>query len=164
MLGSATCAALLRRGDVRGWRRGVVMLEFAMILPALVFTLLFTVDMGRMVLLQSALQDATQQAARAGAQVGGAGNGSTGTSRVAFNGAIDAAPGMTRSRVSSFVVNDGFRCRVGESYVEVTTRYRADFVTPGLTSVLGIFAGEDRDPASDWTLEATSVARCEVAR
>ena len=65
----------LRRGMPLGTgtrvRRGAQMLEFAMLLPIFMFLIVFTFDMGRLVLTTVALNDVTQQAARSGAQVGG---------------------------------------------------------------------------------------------
>ena len=143
-------------------RRGVVMIEFAMILPLFLFLMLFTVDMGRMVLLQAGLQDATQQSARAGAQVGGA--SISNRSRITFDSAIDAAPGLESGRVSRFTINSGGTCSAGQTNVTIDARYSASLITPGLTALLGVFAGQDGQDAGDWSLSATSVARCEVLR
>jgi Flp pilus assembly protein TadG len=139
------------------------MIEFAMVLPLFLFILLFTVDMGRMVLLQAALQDATQQAARSGAQVGGA-NKNGNKSQTTFNEAVSNAPGMTTSRISEFSVLAGSSCTAFQPNVTIRTAYQADFVTPGLSTLLGVFTGDERGPEADWTLRATSVARCEVLR
>jgi hypothetical protein len=59
-----TCAKI-------GRRRAAEFIEFAILLPFFIFFITFAVDMGRITMLQAALQDAVQQVARGGAQNGG---------------------------------------------------------------------------------------------
>ena len=51
--------------------RAVEFIEFVIMLPFFLFFITFAVDMGRLTMLQAAMQVNTQQVARSGAQIGG---------------------------------------------------------------------------------------------
>lgn len=150
----------MRAGEVKR-RRGSVMIEFALVIPAFLFLIMFSIDMGRAVFYSGVLHDAVQQAARTGAQVGMAGTDRAGPARSAFDRAVDAAPGMSVDRVASFRVVSGTVCG---TYVTIRAEYRMPLVTPGLAR-LAAMAGGSRQPGfNEVLLGATSVARCEVTR
>lgn len=164
----ATPSALDRSGPVRlrrgrSGRRGTQILEFALLLPLFLFMLLFSIDMGRMVLISGAVHDAAFVAARAGAQVGDTGPNPGGASARAFASAVEIVPGAEQSRASVLEVSGA--CQ--EPYnlnVRVKVSYRVQFITPGLTTLLGMVNGERRAPEGDWILPAVGIARCEVVR
>lgn len=145
-------------------RRGAQMLEFAIVLPIVLFMLTFMLDMGRMVLISGVLQDATQVAARSGAQVGGAGSPTTGPAREALDQSLDDYPGVEAETTHSFVIESGERCRTTGTnrHVAIQVNYPVDFITPGLTMFLNMMDGEDRAPEGAWLLRATAVSRCEI--
>jgi Flp pilus assembly protein TadG len=137
------------------------MLEFVLLLPLFMFFITFTVDMGRVMFMHGVLQDATYQAARNGAQSGLPQDPSV---RTTFDRAVDEAPSMDADRIASFDAGPA-TCGSGtNAYVRVSSTYSADFITPGFSTLLGIFAGENKGPEGDWQLGARAVARCEVTR
>ncbi len=172
---------LVRRTRVRGrHRRAAEYVEFAILLPFFVFFITFAVDMGRLTMLQSAVQDATQQVARAGAQSGGwdfiSGTYcSAGTGVCAPNSApyklmqstlnqIPFANGSYVKSVSSYASDYGttyagpFCVNNTGSYIVAKSQYDARYVflTPGLYALMGAALG------SHWYLNATAVARADV--
>lgn len=161
------------RGAVREGRRGMAMLEFLFILPALMFFLLLTFDIGRVSLMSGALHDAANQAARAGAQAGGGcinlatgsapsscSESSSGAVSVrSFTEAFAARPGVDASRATLRVESGGVCLTAASSnHVIVSANYDAPLVTPGLTTLLGITS------EGPWQLSARAVARCEIVR
>lgn len=176
---------LTSTGRLRGLpRRAATMLEFALILPMFMFMMMFTLDMGHLVLMSGAMQDATFSAARTGAQVGGAGidtratgqgavcpNGEPCKSGSTYRSLMESAaqiPGYNRlGKVESMKVVHGAVCLDGANdHVQIKVTYSTDLVTPGLTSLLKMVAA-DKGPTPNydhWTLTATGIARCEVIR
>lgn len=162
--GGDTAPTTLIRADPTRMRRGAQMLEFALMLPIVLFMLTFMLDMGHMILLSGALQDSVGVAARAGAQVGGAGANETGPSRRALDQALNDAPGLDADGLSRYIIDSGSRCATtgDDRYITIDVRYPVAFITPGITSLLGIIDGERRGPEGAWTLGATAVSRCEI--
>ncbi len=171
-LPSTTFKPVRRRGLLdtstrRNRRRGVEMLEFAILLPIFIFILMFTIDMGNVIFLSGTLHDAVFVAARSGAQVGAGcyndpvGGDCAGPSRNAFNQALAGIPGVRQSYVNSFAVTEGATCTnvPGGNYVVVRASYRVHFITPGLFSLINVATA-----GHGWSLSATGVARCEVVR
>lgn len=151
-------STMLRRHNAPRTRRGVQMIEFAILFPAFIFALLFTIDCGRIMLAQSILQDSTFQAARAGAQVGDAGPAEGGVSHRAFTQAISAMPGYT-SGTATFGVTQGTCGLAGDdAFIVVHSGYELRLLTPGLASMLNLVVD------GDWDLAANSAARCEIVR
>ena len=165
--------------------RGATMLEFVLILPLMLFTILFTVDMGRVILVNGAMHDAAYSAARAGAQVGGGGlhyqsgnnvcqnntvcpEGSGAVARRAFNAAVEVMPGATMSELAPTVrVVTGSVCsaspvHAGNAYVTVSATYSTRLLTPGLAQALAITGGDIQ--SGRWQSEVVAVARCEIVR
>lgn len=163
------------------------MLEFAFVLPILMFVLLFIVDMGHLMLMSGAMQDATFSAARTGAQVGGAAIDANGTGRIVCGGdgangnpcragstyrsLLDTAqqiPGYgSLGSMREMTVVHGAVCRDDgtNDHVELRTTYRTSLVTPGLGAMLNLMSpGANSSADGEWTLSATAVARCEVIR
>ena len=184
-----------RRGTVTGMRtltspglrspgrKAATFLEFAFILPIFMFMLMFTLDMGHMMLMSGAMQDATYSAARTGAQAGGAsidirantspcpqsGVCSQGSSYRSLQDTMRQIPGSGKLiELRDMTIVHGGRCTNDgvNDHVEIRTRYDLHLITPGLTAMLDMFsegkqAGVDN---SAWTLKSTAVARCEVIR
>ena len=146
-------------------RRGVVSLEFAMLLPLFLLMTLFAVDMGRLIVVNGAVADAAFHAARVGAQIGGAcpNNPTTcdtdGVSRVAFNETVDAYPTIESSEVEYFRVDTGGRCASSgpDRHVTIRTRYKIDPITPGLYTLAGLVG-------DGWSVSNAAVVRCDVVR
>jgi len=162
------------------------MIEFAFILPMFTFMLLFSLDMGHLVMLRGAMADATFAAARTGAQIGGAGLDTTGNGRLVCPNNGACAVGNTWGVLSesvrlnvpgaSTVVNklkmtivSGAKCRNGtDDHVVLNVTYTTKPITPGLGAILKMIntsAGKSTAPGStDWALHTVSIARCEVIR
>jgi Flp pilus assembly protein TadG len=155
---SRPAPSLLRSYHRRGWRRGVEMLEFTMIVPFLFLFICFSIDMGNVVFLEGTLHDAVFVSARTGAQFGAAGTNTSGASYNAFNQAVSGLPGGT-GNIASYTVVSGSTCTTNSpnNYVQINATYRMQLITPGLYQVLSIFGGP-------FVLKATGVARCEVVR
>jgi Flp pilus assembly protein TadG len=150
-------------------RRGTVLLEFMLILPFFLFLILFTVDMGRLVLVSGALSDATYVGTRAVAQYGFIGDVAQDQGGAAFNEAIEAYNlfGDSPSDTVTFTIDNTNGCRTGGSgataYVEATGTAAIRFITPGLGALLGAVGGGG---SSDGNFEVTeqAVLRCEITR
>jgi Flp pilus assembly protein TadG len=141
-------------------RRAAAMVEFALLLPLFVFFVMFTVDMGRMVIMRAQLHDATQQAARAGAQIGDAAGGG-GTSKIAFDQSLQDAP-LLQPGLATMLIMQNSCSQAGNQYVAIRGEYPTTLVTPGLGAMLNLFNAGGVNTAGTWTLRATSVARCEI--
>jgi len=154
---------MLRQRNISRHRKGVEMIEFAIVLPALIFMLLFSVDMGRNIFVGGQLQDAASISARDAAQVGGAAVGST--AYTTFYDALSSIPGVTPSE-GTWTVIDGQYCGLPSGntntspseYVVIKVTYPEKTITPGLGAILRFFTG------SSPQLVAVGVARCEVVR
>lgn len=158
--------SLLRRTSARRGplARAAVLIEFAFVLPIFLFLIIFSIDVGQLLLLKGAFQDATYAAARAGAQSGEPGRVGSGDSQQQFDRVKSQIPGISLDKASVTAVSPE-RCRnnVGADQVRVSTLYKADLATPGLTALLNLISGKGGD-ATDPTfnLEQTAVARCEI--
>jgi Flp pilus assembly protein TadG len=149
-------------------RRGVTLIEFAFVLPILLFLMAFMVDMGRLLMVSHAMQEATYRSARAGAIAGGA-NISAGAnqsvSREAFDRALSEIPGADQvSGPPTLLVDSGGLCtKEGQNqFVTVSTTYNVRLLTPGLGTLLTIAGGDGAQVSASYNLKATSLSRCEV--
>lgn len=175
---AAPTSKLRRYGRLRG--RAATMLEFTLVLPMFVFMMLFTVDMGTLMLASGAMNDAAFSSARAGAQAGGAGfvpgedrslcpsNGNCGGG-ASFDSAVESYDMIPLGDAvdfdsADFRVESGATCVAGtvDSYVTVKMPYTVELMTPGLEAITGI--GTGADAAGKFTLVASGVARCEIYR
>jgi Flp pilus assembly protein TadG len=140
---------------------GTVLLEFALVLPLFIFFTLFSLDMGRMALVNGALSDAAYISARSGAQLGVATASATQSSFTAAAASIPSAGGST-PRVTVIKGN----CTNASPYIVVEAEKDVSFITPGLSSLLNIFAanGGSVDTTQAWTLKAKGTVLCEVIR
>lgn len=139
------------------------MLEFALMLPFIVVFMLAVVDLGRIALSYTALQDATAASARAVARtgvVGAVGNGSctegskavpANVAMYAFCNAVETVPFVNDPEIVETTPIALSYCSPNTLYVTIRAQAR-----PSLILV-------DYLP-SDWRVEATAVARCEVGR
>ena len=173
-----------RAAHGRRRRRGSTMVEFALILPSFVFMMLFTIDMGSLVLMKGAMSDATFTSARAGAQLGGAnvgvGAGRAGISERTFYSAVEQIPMSANLRdVNAFTVLEGGTCVAAaagglgstgdagaphNSMVRVQATYTMRMITPGLSAMLNMIGGNGNAEANGYQVTSTGVARCEVYR
>lgn len=148
-----------RRGRLSA--RASTQLEFALILPFFLLFLVFSLNMGVLIVQHGALQHATNAAARAGAQVGGAGVNST--SQRTFETTLTDMPGIT-ARDATLTIVSGRTCKTSgrDREVVVNASYRAPLVVPGMDGLIRMVGGDTA--GSTWTLNARSLARCEVVR
>lgn len=162
-------------------RRAVAMIEFALVLPMFLFLIVFTIDMGHLILMSGSVQDATHTAARVGAQLGGAGvntnsgggiacgNGSRNCNSDAYRALTDTVAQIptadTLGQLEHMEIATGSRCTTGgaDDHVTLRVRYSTRLVTPGLSALLSFVSGKPENYES-WNLNATAVARCEVVR
>lgn len=162
------------------------MLEFALILPIFMFMLLFTIDMGHLILMSSAMQDATYAAATTGAQVGGAGIDTSGSGMLVCNNGTTCRAGSTyRSLTSSasqipgygklgsldsstpMVIVHGATCVDDgvNDHVVIRTKYSTSLLTPGLGALLKMMSGSSNGVSDNgWVLTSTAAVRCQVIR
>jgi len=175
--------ALKRR---RASRRAVELIEFTLLLPLTIFFMIFILNMGSLMLTNGVLHDAAYTAANSAAQLGTLGNGSTSTSGQPWNDANNTlkniGPGYSAANLS--VVSAGVVQANGGSYngnstsqvctaqnngnftiVKVTLSYNAPLL-PGMAFLLSM-ASQGHSTLSvgnTFALQATGVARCEIAR
>jgi len=172
---------MLHRRAGRRQTRGVVLLEYALSLPLLLLAIFVTIDIGRIVMVSTALHEAVTVGARAGARTGFVGgvpsqtcptSGTQGSGNTSYEAFCQVAAGIPGAVVSGIAISSpttgvggNYYCKnnagAGNLYVTVTaTVTDLRLLTPGLSSVLGGF--------SDWSLPgelgAVGTARCEVAR
>jgi Flp pilus assembly protein TadG len=156
-------------------RRGGILLEFVLSVPFALLLVLLTIDVGRLILVNTALQDAVAVSARSGARQGIVGANPAGagqpcqTLSSGFNPSYDAfceaarnIPGATLvsfqiNRPSGSQSSQRICTRPNQIYVEVEARARVDLLTPGLRSLTNGAVLPDG-------VRAVGVARCEVAR
>jgi len=152
-------------------RRGAQMLEFVLLLPLTLGVVLFSIDMGRIILLSGQVQDAANVAARTGAQLGGAcvnpttGAASpsctnTGPAADSFFNTLEQGIGSTEG--ATITVDSGGICRMlgqPDSHVTVTAQHPVNLIFPGFQQLLNLTESDDQ-----WVISATAVARCEVVR
>jgi Flp pilus assembly protein TadG len=139
------------------------MLEFVILLPVLVFIMVFTIDIGHIIFLANALQDATYASARTGAQIGGACVAScpaNSAAQTTFDQVVSGIPGHPPLSTVTWTPKTGLLCSAtgANSEVSIKTSLPITFVTPGMYTLIHSVLG--RVPA----LSATGVARCEVSR
>lgn len=170
----------------QGRSRAATMMEFVLILPLMLFVVLFTVDMGNVIFVNGTMQDAAYSSARAGAQVGGGSMttdgrfpcGTTktstscrqGASWTAFNAAVQNVPGYTSKQISGaqMQILTGGKCTAAatpsrsDNHVTVKVTYNHKLLTPGL-SVLMSWSGSKIDNGA-WAMSVTASSRCEVVR
>ncbi|MFM7088867.1 MAG: TadE/TadG family type IV pilus assembly protein [Candidatus Paceibacterota bacterium] len=155
-------------------RKAGQLLEFTLLLPMAMLIIVFSIDMGRLILASTSLHASVSTAARAGARVGFAGDipvpancqgysGSEAPAYSAFCESADIDGGAVVESVEILTpVGGGLRFCVagsdGTQYVTVKAKARIDFITPGLATMLGVNTGESS------TFSATGSARCEVTR
>ena len=159
-------------------RRGANFLEFAIIMPFIMFFLVLSIDLGFAVLTYGSLQDATYSASRAGAQAGGANQSTnptevTGISAAVLGESVIQNPMLGRALpvqgsnppqgVVGYEVVSGAKCTDGNEnrYVKINTFYTPRLITPGLASIFAM-ANSGQDGPDSWYMSAAAVSRCEV--
>lgn len=166
--------------------RGSAMVEFVLMLPILVFSIMFIVDMGQVILVNGAMQDVAYSTARAGAQVGGgsltasgqfpcgtrttAFGCASGASYTAFQASVKNAPGYANNNVVSPQMRllSGGRCVANttrsraDNHVTAQVRYQQKLVTPGLAQLLSASGANIK--SGRWEMTVTASSRCEVVR
>lgn len=154
---------LSKRFTGRAGRRAATFVEFAIVLPIFVFMMLFTIDMGTVILMSGAMNDSSFSAARAGAQKGGGELG--GVSEATFNEALKQIPfSATLHETKDFSVVTGKTCTRNDRIVTVKVTYGLNLITPGLDSMLRVMSNDDTAGIDGFVLTAHGVARCEVYR
>jgi Flp pilus assembly protein TadG len=146
----------------RRLRTAQALLEFVILLPFLIFIMVFTVDLGRLIFTGNALQDAVYASARTGAQAGGACVTAcpNSSAQQTFNHVIAGIPTSSPPAGVTWSVVNGSLCSAtgANSNVTVKGTYPINFITPGLGTVLkGFFNNVP-------TISAIGTARCEVSR
>ena len=155
-------------------KRGSVLLEFMLIFPIALAIMLFSVDMGRIVLMSTSLHDSVSVSARAGARQGFVGTDTRGPARDAFNEAVKVVPGLNTS-ITSFKVlgptrtlsgngRTGKWCTQNDLYVKIQATANIKLITPGVGALLNISSGGTNTIPGSVAIKSTGVARCEVAR
>jgi len=169
----------LRRNGQR--TRAAAMLEFVLIVPFALALMFITIDVGRLVMVSTAMHDASAAAARAGARQGYTGHNPAGTSQPcqenartgnpsydAFCEAARRIPGATIRRFEilspeSATSQLGRTCRRGGSnsniYVTIRGTAEVELITPLLSQLLRT----DLDGLGDRVV-SIATARCEIAR
>lgn len=159
-------------------RRGVSFLEYALSLPLIIVMIFLTIDIGRIVMMSTALHEAVTVGARAGARTGYVGGvpGRCETAGITGETTYDALcevarniPGGTVSGITISSPTTGAPnryCRNGAGtanlYVTVSASLtNLQLLTPGLGSLLTAVNSQNALPGA---LVATGSARCEVAR
>jgi len=144
------------------WRRASTHLEFVFVLPWFLLFIVFSLNMGVMIVQYGGLQNATNAAARAGAQVGGADVG--GASETVFRQQLESFAGVDSDDVTLRVLSGRTCTTSGPSRdVVVEAGYVAPLAIPGMGGIMRL-VGADDDNASGFHLQARAVARCEVVR
>lgn len=129
-----------------------------MLLPIFVLMMILTVDLGRMVFTQMALQEATYTAARAGAQVGGTNVGGADTSRKVLIQSLQNSPGISYAAVNQGSIQvSPAQCSVSNPLVTVSVSYNFTWSVPGMYTLL-------RVAAPNFAVKAVAVSRCEIIR
>lgn len=140
--------------------RGVVMIEFMLLLPLFMFICLFTVDLGRLVVVSGAVNDATYVAARSGAQRGSATEGDN--AQITFEKTIKNIPGAAKLPAAEFTVIDG-DCTTSSSYIVVEARQSVPLITPGMNELMNVFTGGSlQNPG--YMVSSRGVVLCEIIR
>jgi Flp pilus assembly protein TadG len=153
-------------------KRGSAVLEFVLMVPFALILLFITMDIGKAVLIRTALQDATATAARAAARLGYIGssggdcssNGATngGPAQEAFCEAFNRIPGASYGSFSVTLQDAAGNSRSGDNVV-CDDRYLY-VVTVGKVTINNLLTPRVFPIPALKTVSATSVARCEVSR
>lgn len=148
-------------------RRGAELIEFALLMPLFLYMIIFSIDMGQMVLLSGVVHDDAFVGARASAELGG---GTTGTAAAqkAVKDSLSLVPTVNASQATVTVPDQYSTCNTSGqpsgTYIQVNVSYPAQFITPGLSSLMSLMNPSSNDSSGAWTLKATGVARCEIVR
>jgi Flp pilus assembly protein TadG len=171
-------------------RRASVMLEFALVLPFMLYMLAFTLDMGRMIYASHAAQTAITDAARQSAVFGAAGgdgnsdadplidraaviatcNASTTNCRMALHAtqqALASTPGgkmltsWTLSVAEDAALKLGRVCTSATPAVKLRLAYDVNWLTPGMDKLLSI-GNESAAVLGPQSFSASATMRCEV--
>lgn len=173
---------ILRLRDPHRRRRGTTLLEFTLAVPFMLVLIFMAIDVGRIVIVSSALHEAVTVGTRAGARQGLVGSNPAAAGEtpclpprysvnIAYNAFCDVAsriPGAHLKQVQitspTTTVAEGLVCQngAGADNLYVTMQASADIslMTPGLSRLL-----ENFNPTPmPGSLYAAATARCEVAR
>lgn len=154
-----------RTADPARERRGASMVEFALLLPFILFLALFAVDLGRVVVMTGAVNDAAYTAARAGAQSGQPGHDNSGIARDALDRALHDHPLLDPDNFVSFSVTPTVCRATGQDrYVDTQMRYDVNLLTPGLGDLIGVTVDRQGENDGTWQLTGRATALCEVVR
>lgn len=137
-------------------RRGAVLIEFVLILPLFLFLCMFSIDMGRLVIIAGAVNDATYVAARSGAQRGDAFEDDN--AQIAFERARSSIPGASALEAPELVIVQG-RCTSSNSYIVVEAAQEVPLITPGLGRLVGMV---NQEPT--FTVSSQATVLCEIVR
>lgn len=146
----------------RGWRRGVEIIEFVLVVPMCFLLISFSIDMGNLIFYTGSLHDAVYDAARTAAQFGYTGSDSSGPAATAFYNYVDESLPRERPKTVFQITTSQGTSTCGTSqqggYIVVKAAFHMDYITPGLYTFFAIAN------ATGDTVHATGVARCEVSR
>lgn len=158
-------------------RRGGILLEFVLSVPFALLLVLLTIDVGRLILVNTALQDAVAVSARTGARQGIVGANPAGAgipclgpqvmfgTNPSYDAFCEAARNIPGATVVGFQINrptgsqgaSRVCTQPSQIYVEVEARAQVQLLTPGLKALTNGAVLPDG-------VRAVGVARCEVAR
>jgi Flp pilus assembly protein TadG len=171
--------------------RATAMLEFALILPLMLFMLAFCIDVGRMMYAQHAAQQALADAARQAAVTGAAGSSGNSSESVpgtrqlaidtceaspdsckmalyALRTALSEVPGGRAVKSWTLRVSTdqalgfGTRCSAVTPSVKLDLAYRIDWLMPGMNALLSVGSERTEEAPADQPLATAAIARCEV--
>lgn len=161
--------------------RAAQFIEFALVLPAFMFLLMFVVDMSVITLVNSGMQEATYNAARFAAQRGGTSVGSTapcannaicatGPVYNRFVETVRSTPlassvqaGSLNLTVVSGAVCSATSGSVDDTFVTLRSAYSINLITPGLSAIMKLLNSNSTQELPG-SFTSTAVARCEVVR
>lgn len=151
-----------RTSHASRWRRAATHLEFVFVLPWFLLFIVFSLNMGVLIVQYGGLQNATNAAARAGAQVGGAEVGDA--SQTVFRQQLESFAGVDADDVQLRVLS-GHSCTTSgpNRDVVIEAGYGAPLAIPGMGGIMRLVGADDSN-ASNFHLQSRAVARCEVVR
>lgn len=167
------------------------MLEFALILPLMLFMLAFCIDAGRMIYASHAAQQALADAARQAAVFGAAGQGGSSAAsypasrQIAINACnasqtscqmalyalhttLSEVPGgkiiksWTLSVAEDPTLKLGSVCSALTPSIKLTLAYDIDWLMPGMNTLLSVGSETPAPRLSTQHLTTSAVVRCEV--
>lgn len=153
--------------------RASMMLEFVLLMPLILFFLVFTLNISHAVMMRTQLQVAADMAARAGAQVGGGIIARATVSEDAFIDYLCGVPGYdceTEVRDGDGIVvnvNPGTyikSCTAETLDVVVEAEVEVPPLLPGMGYLLALTTPAGGSPTPNWDMVVRSAARCEVVR